>query len=463
MRHFRHISANSCRRGCSIIEHLSGPGLSAWEAAFPPGAWAAGEDYLLGERVLDLRRDRGTLAGRVRGTHGDYWVRLGLGLPAVSACDCTRPRCRHAAAVIQAYHARRLPVVDVARLVNAFLAHPSRAPLSAAAMGADLVSAMDLPPEDVADIWALPDDRRLLALDAALRFATDRLPLLLRAMREAASDAAMQALLAAALTEHRPAPAECAPLLRAAPEPLAELVADLRPPDISHPLVLSALWQAAADNDLPSLARLAPHAVSLAPVAAYHALEDLLPALRGALPAYLDAARAAGRLKRAVIRLLTAADQMSADEAASIESAVAASGELPKALQVRVRLRSAARAGGAPQILAARRAAVAQDLWPELRAVTLTRIRQRPDGAILETQLLLAEDNIEEALQVADRCRSSPLPQRLVAEALRGADPARARVHELRAQAIAEQLAKPPAGSQGRFGHKGGRNARPRR
>ncbi len=413
--------------------------------------------------MLDLRRDRGALAGRVRGAHDDYWVRVGLDLPAVSACDCGRPRCRHAAAVIQAYHARRLPVVDVARLVERFLAHPSRAPLSAAAMGVDFVSAMDLPPEDVADIWALPDDRRLLALDAALRFATDRLPLLLRAMREASSDAAMQALLAAALTEHRPTPAEWASLLRAAPEPLAGLLAELRPPDISRHLVLSALWQATADNDLTSLARLAPHAVSLAPTAAYHALEDLLPTLRGALPAYLDAARAAGRLSRAVVRLLTEADQMAPEEAEAIESAIATSGDLPKTLQVRLRLRAAARSGGAPQLLAARRAAVAQGLWPESRAATLRRIRQRPDGPLLETQLLLAEDNLEEALQVAGRCRSSPLPERLVAEALRRVDPGRARVHELRAQAIAEQLTGTTEGRQGRFGHNGGRNARRQR
>ncbi len=463
MRHFRHISANSCRKGCSIIEHSSAQSLAAWEQAFSPGTWAAGEDYLLGERVHDLRRDRQALAGRVRGAHGDYWVRVTLDLPAVSACDCGRPRCRHAAAVIQAYHARRLPVTDVARMLDAFLAHPRRAPLAAAAMGEDLVAAMDLPPLDIEDIWALAGERRLLALDAALHLAADPSPLLLRALPEAAYDQDLQALLASALSERPPAPAAWPLLLRRAPQAFAPLLADLRPQDLTIAAILAAVWQAAADGDRTGLSRLAPHAVALAPNEAYHALEALVPSFPELLPSVLAAARAAGSLQRAVAGLLRHADRLPAGEAAEIEAAIADAAELPRRLKLQLRVRSAAASGGAAQLLAARRAALAEGMWPALRPAALRRIHQRPDGPILETQLLLAEGDLEGAARTAEHCRSSPLPEQLVAQALKAVDPAAAQRHLLRAQALSAQLSGVVERRRGRFGGGRGRNPGPGR
>lgn len=463
MGHFRHISANSCRKGCCIIEDSSAPSLAVWEKAFAPRAWAAGEDYLLGERVHDLRRDGEALAGRVRGAHGDYWVRIGLGLPAASLCDCGRPRCRHAAAIVQAYHARRLPVTDVARLLDEFLAHPRRAPLAAAAMGEDLISALDLPLEDAQDIWSLPDGRRLLALDAALRLAADMGPLLLRALPAAEHDQDLQALLASALSERPPSPAVWPLLLRRAPQALAPLLSELRPQGLSAAAVLAALWQAAADEDRVGAARLAPHVIALAPQLAYHAFEALYPSFPDLLGPLLAAARAAGSLQRAVARLLSLADRLPEEDAAAIEEAVAASGELPQRLKVQLRLRAAALFGSAAQLLAARRAALSAGIWWTLRPAALRRIRQRRDGPILETQLLLAEGDLPEAMRTAERCRSSPLPEHLVAEALRRVDPALARAHELRAQALAAQLSDPPAQPQGRFRDRRRRKPRPER
>ncbi len=411
----------------------------------------------------DLRRDRSTLAGRVRGAHGDYWVRVALELPAVSACDCGRPRCRHAAAIIQAYHARNLPVTDVARLLDAFLAHPRRAPLAAAAMGEDLVAAMDLPPLDVEDIWALEGERRLLALDAALRLAADPSPLLARALPDAAHDGDLQALLASALSERPPAAAAWPLLLRRAPESLAPLLADLRPRDLGGAAILAAVWQAAADGDRTGLARLAPHAVALAPGEAYHALGALAPSFPELLPSALAAARVAGSLQRAVARMLRHADRLPAPEAARIEAAIADAADLPRRLKLQLRVRSVAASGGAAQILAARRAALAEGIWPALRPAALRRIRERPDGPILETQLLLAEGDLEAAARTAERCRSSPLPEQLVAQALRAVDPAAAQRHQLRAQALSAQLSGDAERPRGRFDGGRGRNPRRRR
>jgi len=441
MRHFRHISANSCTRGCTIIEDSSAEDLSRWEQAFPPRAWAAGEDYNLGERVRDLRRDGRALAGRVAGLHGDYWVRVGLDLPLASACDCGRPRCRHAAAVLQAYHARRLPVTDVGRLVDAFLDQPRRDPLAAAAMGEDFVGALALPALAAQDIWALGQAERLLALDRALRASPDPGDLLLRAMREADGDQALATLLAATLATRPPGAAVWPLLVRRAPDALADLLADLRPPDLSPAACLAALWGAAADGDGRGLRRLAPHAVALAPASAYPALEELAGTFPDLLADLLEAARASRRLGRAVARLLRRADGLPAAEAAALERRLAAWDGLPRHMALALQVRRAARDGGAPQLLAARRAAQGAGLWPRLRGVALRLLRQRADGPALETQLLLAEGDLTEAARIAEHCRSSALPERLVAQALRATDPARARQHELRAEALEQHLA----------------------
>ncbi len=437
--------------------------LAAWEQGFATGAWAAGEDYVLAERVQDLRRDRKTLAGRVRGAHGDYWVRLELALPVASVCDCGRPRCRHAAAIVQAYHARRLPVTDVGRMVEEFLAHPRREPLAAAAMGEDLVAAMALPPLDVEDVWALQGERRLLALDAALRVAPDPHHLLLRALPEAEHDPDLQALLASALSDRSPSAATWPSLLRQAPEPLAPLLADLRPQDLSPEAILAALWQAGADGDRRGLVRLAPHAAAIAPRQAYHALDALAQGTPELILALLAAARSAGCLQRAAVRLLRRADSLPQAQAKTIHEVLVRQEDLPLRLKVLLRVRAAADAGGSAQILAARRAAISAGVWPSLRPGMLRRIQHRPDGPILETQLLLAEGDLDAAARAADRCRSSPLPEHLVAEALRSVDPASARRHELRAQALAAQLAGAEDRPRGRFGGGRGRNPRPRR
>ncbi len=398
-----------------------------------------------------LRRDRNTVAGRVLGAHGDYWVRLELALPIVSACDCGRPRCRHAAAIIQAYHAHRLPVTDVGRILDEFLAHPRRAPLAAAALGEDLVDAMQLPPLDTEDIWALEGERRLLALDAALRLSLDPDPLLARALPEARHDPALSTLLAGAMSARPPAAADWPLLLRKAPAVLTPLLADLRPEDLSNAGIMAALWQAAAEGDQEGLVRLAPHAIAISPGDAYPALASLAGRFPELLPSVLQAARAAGCLARAAVRLARASDRAPEDEAARIDRVLLRAEDLPQRLKVLLRLRTAAAAEGAAQILAARRAALAAGTWQSLRPAVLRRIRQRADGAVLETQLLLAEGDLEAAAHAAAHCRSSPLPERLLAEALRASDPAAARRHELRAQAIAAQLTPPAKPPKGRF------------
>ena len=427
------------------------------------GAWASGEDYVLGERVQDLRRDGAALAGRVQGTHGDYWVRLELSLPVASACDCGRPRCRHAAALVQAYLARRWPVTDVGLLVDEFLRHPRREPLTAAAMGEDFVSALKLPLIDVEDIWSLQGERRLLALDAALRVAPDPYRLLLRALPEAEHDRDLQVLLASAFSNHPPAAAVWPSLLGAAPPALAPLISDLRPEDLGPEAVLAALWQAAADKDRQALLRLAPHAAALAPKEAADALEHLSRETPELIPALVMAARGARRLQRVTARLLRWADSLPEDETAAVEQVLGAQEDLPPRLRLLLRVRAAAAAGGAAQVLAARRAALSAGAWPGLRPVMLRRIRRRSDGPILETQLLIAEGDLGAAARTAERCRSSPLPERLVAEALRSVDPAEARRHELRAQAIAAQLQGGEERPRSRFGDRRGRNPRPRR
>jgi len=424
--------------------------LGGCEASFPAGAWAAGEDYVIAERVRDLRRDGRTLAGRVIGRQGDYWVRVELAQPPASACTCGRPRCRHAAALLQALRAGRQPVTDVGRLLEDFLAHPRRGPLAAAALGEDFVAALSLPAETAQDLLAVPDEQRLVALDAALGAAPDPAPLALWAFAQ--PDPAYADVAAHALHERPPSPAVWPDLLRSAPKALAAAVAELRPAALTGPAALAALWRAAADGDAEGLERLAPHAVDLAPESAYHALGDLLGAHPRLLRDYLAAARASGELRRAAGALVRRTDGLPPDEAARALRAIREAAELPPRLKAALDLRLASAAGSSAAMRSARRAALRAGAWPRLRGAVLRRLRQRPDGPALETELWLLDGDLTAAAEAAARCTTSPLPERLLARALRASDPAGARAHALRARAIAERLAATAEGGRLRPG-----------
>ncbi len=418
------------------------PPLATLEAGFAPASWAAGEDYVLQDRVQGLRRAGTSLAARVLGVRDDYAVRCALSDPPVSYCSCGRPRCRHAAAIIQAYYSRRVRALDADAVIDAYLRHPTRAPLAAAALGEDLLEAMRLPPEGPHDIASAPEAEAVLRMQQALEASPDRAGLLLALLPRGTAAGPVQDLLRGWLADLAQEPAQWLRFYEAAPLPLLPFLRSIEPGDWGpelRPHLLAALWHCAAQED-PRLPDLADAAARHAPLEAYQALDALVrsrPQLVGPL---LAAGAGCGRRGRALAAALSAAaEQDSAVQESMLSEIQRASGDHP-GQRAEALLRLAALQGDARALLAARRAAVRAGNWPHLRGLVPDLLRGRADAIVLETRLLLADGDLEGAARAAARSRASSVPERLVAEALRAVSPAEARQHELRADAIAARL-----------------------
>ncbi|MDA8344544.1 MAG: hypothetical protein M0Z66_03580 [Thermaerobacter sp.] len=422
------------------------PPFKVFEAAFAPSTWAAGEDYLLQDRVQELRRAGRSLAGRVLGVRGDYWVRCALGEPPVSVCSCGRPRCRHAAAIVQAYYSRRVPARDADAVIDAFMEHPRRAPLAAAALGEDLLNALALPAERAEDLASLPEEQAILRMQEALQAAPDKAALLCALLPQAAAPGPTQDLVRAWLGDLAWQPQDWLRFYSAAPLSLLAFLEAIEPPDWPaelHPSVIAALWQSAA-ADVQRLPRLAAVAARHAPKEAFAALRSLAEAHPSLIAPMLAAGDAVGSLGRALgVALRIVASLPPGEQKAALADILAAAGSHPK-VRAEALLRRAAQVGDARALLAARRAAVRAGNWPRLRRLVPALLRERKDALALETRLLLADGDLDAAARVAARSRTSSLPERLVAEALRLLAPAEARLHELRADAIAKRLGEEP-------------------
>ncbi len=432
------------------------PSPKALEAAFASVAWAAGEDYLLQDRVQELRRAGASLAGRVLGVRGDYWVRVALAEPPLSSCTCGRPRCRHAAAIIQAYYSRRVPALDADRAIDAFLAQPRRAPLAAAVLGEDLLSALALPADRPEDVASLPESEAVLRLQEALQAAPDKSALLQQLLGQGAAPGPVQDLLRAWLGELAVEAGAWLRFYAAAPEGLRPFLEAIEPEEWPHalrPMLLAALWQAASDGSerLPHLAALAARHAPAEALAALSSLALGRPSLLGAVVAAGSASGSPGRALTAALRIAGSLTPQAQQEA--LDTLLAAAQGQPKAL-AEILFRRAALRSDARALLAARRAAVRAGNWPRLRRLTAQLLQGKKDALVLETRLLLADGDIEAASRVAARCRTSSLPERLLAKALRLQDPAAARLHALRAEAIAQRLGEAADGLDRSSAHK---------
>lgn len=399
---------------------------------------------MLQDRISGLRRAGRTLAGRVEGVRGEYFVRLDLSSPPVSYCDCGRPRCRHAAAIAQAYYSRRFPVLDAGLAVDRFLASPQRGPLVATALGEDFLQALRLPPEDLLDVWALPEPERILRLDAALQAAADPLPLLLELLPFAAQGGPLQDLVLPHLARAAETPRPWLALSRLAAGAPARRLQELAPspwPQDLRPALAAAIWQA-AEGPSDALRALGAYAAHEVPDLAMPILGELSAVHPALLAPHLDAARRTGRLSRALAALSRRLDALEPAALPAAEEALLAYGATVPRIAAEVLVRRAARGGDSRALRAARRLALRAGTWKRLRPVALGLLRQRADGAIRETEVHLWDADLDAAVRCAAQCRSSPVPERLVGDALRRQDPARARQHYLRAQAIANRLGK---------------------
>ncbi len=417
------------------------PPLDVLERSFTPSAWAAGEDYVLQERVRDLRRAGHSLAGKVLGVRDDYWARCEMSESRVSACSCGRPHCRHAAAILQAYYARKVSAKDADAAIDQFLSEPRRAPLVAAALGEDLLEAFSLPPERAEDLASLPDELAVLRVEEALQASSDTEGLLL-ALLGRAREGPLRDLAQTWLSDLAREPGAWLRLYLGAPDAWLDPLRRVEPeewPEGLQSALLAALWSCAAigGDRLRGVARVAARQ---APGAAYWALHSLLRDHPEVLEALLSAAASCGRLGRAIVWALRCAEQLPPDQREAALSEMLAACEGREALRAELLMRRAALVGDGRALLAARRAALTAGNWPRLRRLTPTLLRGRPDAITLETRLLLADGDVARATEVAARARSSSLPERLVAEAMRARSPAEAKEHELRAGAIAQRL-----------------------
>ena len=401
---------------------------------------------MLQDRVSELRRSGETIAGRVAGLRGEYWVRCSLTALPLTACDCRRPCCRHAAAIVQAFYARRLPVADVDLALDRFLEQPARAPLRAAALGEDLMHAFALPPEELRDLWALGGAERLLACEGRLRASPEPLALLRAMLPFAAEPGPVQDLWRSALADALRTEADWLSFFAAAPQALGPFLETLQPdvwPQALCPDLAAALWAAAARKDEPALVRLASFAARKAPEIAHPALHLLIRDFPALLGPYLTAARGVQGTARALAELWPLVESYPPELRRNAEELILQAASVRPRLAAALQLRHAAREGDVRTLMRARRAALRAGCWPRLRPQTIARLAERPDAALLETELWLADGDIAAAARCAARCRSSALPERLVGDALRREDPAAARAHYLRAQAVAERLGDP--------------------
>lgn len=413
---------------------------AALRAAFSDRDWATGEDYVLQDRVRDLRRYGDTLAGQVQGVRADYWVRLSLTPAPLSVCDCGRPRCRHAAALLQAYLAQRLPVVDIGQAVQEFLRAPHAAPLATAALGEDLLAAFALPPSAVQDIWALPEPRRVLALETALAAGPDPVSLLGETLSRN-PDGPTAEWLASALG-HVPIPTpDWLELYAAAPERFAPVLWENRPeewrPDDAN-LALGLLYARAAAGDLGAVERIARLLDQLgARRRALRALADLLPS-HPRLARTLLRTAASGEVRWAGRRAESVLERLDEGERRTLEDDLRTFSRQDPPLEARLLLERAARSGGRRDLRAARRKAIAAGVWPRLRQSLPLLLSGRPDGPLREVELWLLDEDFAGAEAAAARSAANHLPERLLGDALRREHPVQALHHYLRAQRIAQ-------------------------
>lgn len=413
----------------------------ALREAFSERDWATGEDYVLQDRVSALRRYGDAIAGRVRGARADYWVRLSLTLPPVSACECGRPRCRHAAALVQAYLSRRVAVSDAGQAVQRFLAAPHAAPLAAAILGEDLLGALSLPPADLPDIWALPDAERVLALDAALRTGGGT-RLLRDVLRRPDLAGPAADWLEAALLEARLPPSEWLTLYAAADGRFAQALFSTRPHAFTEPDVDRAvghLYMAAAAGDLSSVDRFARLVATVGSRRrALRALQDLAPGHPAVARTLVGLAAGGAELRWALGIAERAETALQGEERRELVSAALAAARQDPPLFARLQLRQAAREGGRRDLMQARRAAISAGVWTRLRRSLPHLLSHRADGIVREVEIWLADGDLPGAASAAARSEASHLPDRLVGDALREKQPAQALRHYLRARRIAE-------------------------